>query len=433
MARGQILYSFYGDDFTGSTDALQQLASNGVEAVLFLRQPSAEQLARFPGVQAIGIAGDSRSRSPAWMRENLPDVFAQLKSFGAPVSQYKVCSTFDSGPEVGSIGCAIDIGLEVFTGTPFVPVVVAAPHLRRYVCFGNLFAAAPGGEVVRIDRHPMRRHPVTPMTEADLRTHLGGQTAEAVGLVDLAQWAGNGAPALPSERIVLFDGTDAAMNGRVGELLWQHAQESPLFSAASSGLTAALVHAWHADGILAREAPSVARPAKVSPLLVVSGSCSAATAGQIRWALAHGFSGIAVDPKLLVDSETGDAARERLASEAAGALRAGRSTVLYTAMGAAQTESVFGEPLGAALGQVIAAVLETYDLRRLVLCGGDTCSHAVQQWEVDALTWVADVSPGAPLCRAHSTAPKLDGLELVLKGGQIGEEDMFGRVLRLGA
>ena len=104
------LFSFYGDDFTGSTDALEAVASNGVPSVLFPDPPGDELLARFSDCRAIGIAGESRSRGPAWMDENLPTVFESLKRMGAPLCQYKVCSTFDSSPEFGSIGRAMEIG-----------------------------------------------------------------------------------------------------------------------------------------------------------------------------------------------------------------------------------------------------------------------------------------------------------------------------------
>ncbi len=158
------LYAFYGDDFTGSTDVLEQLAAGGVPAVLFLRMPDAALRDRFADVRAIGLAGDSRSRSPEWMDDHLPAAFDAL-SDGAIV-HYKTCSTFDSAPRIGSIGRAMDIGLRIFGGP--AAILVGAPHLRRYVAFGNLFAAA-GAEVYRIDRHPtMSRHPVTPMHEADL-------------------------------------------------------------------------------------------------------------------------------------------------------------------------------------------------------------------------------------------------------------------------
>ena len=139
-----ILYTYYGDDFTGSTDVLEQFGANGVPAVLFLGTPTPAHLAAFPNVQAIGIAGDSRSRSPEWMSANLPAIFQTLRQFRAPITHYKTCSTFDSSPAIGSIGRAIEIGREVFTPA-FVPIVVGAPHLRRYVAFGHLFAGAPDG------------------------------------------------------------------------------------------------------------------------------------------------------------------------------------------------------------------------------------------------------------------------------------------------
>ncbi|MGH7247447.1 MAG: four-carbon acid sugar kinase family protein, partial [Pseudomonadota bacterium] len=149
---GTIL-TYYGDDFTGSTDALEALALNGIESVLFLDTPPEDALDRFPACRAVGLAGEGRSRTPEWMSRHLPAVFGRLKRLGAPICQYKGCSTFDSSPETGNIGRAAEIGQEVF-GAPYVPVVVAAPHLKRYVLFGNLFAASEGA-IHRIDRHPV--------------------------------------------------------------------------------------------------------------------------------------------------------------------------------------------------------------------------------------------------------------------------------------
>ena len=101
--------------------------------------------------------------------------FAWLKGLDARFCHYKVCSTFDSSPDVGNIGRAIEIGRRVF-GQRVTPLVVGAPQLKRYTAFGHLFAGYQG-QTYRIDRHPvMSRHPVTPMDEADLRIHLSRQT-----------------------------------------------------------------------------------------------------------------------------------------------------------------------------------------------------------------------------------------------------------------
>src|SRR5262245_54682869 len=59
-AMAELLLSYYGDDFTGSTDVMEALASNGVPTVLFLGIPSAEIRERFKECRAIGIAGTSR-------------------------------------------------------------------------------------------------------------------------------------------------------------------------------------------------------------------------------------------------------------------------------------------------------------------------------------------------------------------------------------
>jgi uncharacterized protein YgbK (DUF1537 family) len=91
-----LLLTFYGDDFTGSTDTMEALQTNGVPTVLFLEPPAPDLLAgRFAGVRAVGLAGISRSLSPAQMHAELYPKFRALQALGAPFVHYKVCSTFD--------------------------------------------------------------------------------------------------------------------------------------------------------------------------------------------------------------------------------------------------------------------------------------------------------------------------------------------------
>lgn len=423
------LYTYYGDDFTGSTDVLEQLASNGVSAALFLSPPNAAQLQQFPDIQAFGIAGDSRSRSPEWMSANLPAIFAALRSFHAPITHYKVCSTFDSSPQHGSIGRAIELGITAFDPT-FVPVLVGSPHLRRFVLDGELFAAAPDGGIHRIDRHPMSHHPVTPMTEPNLCHHLAWQTSLPIGLIAHAHLNSLASATLELEaqsaahRIVLFDTIDPSSLNVIGKLLWQRACQHQLFSASSSGLTSALIAAWRRSNLIS-DPPKPQPITRANPLLIVSGSCSPATAQQIRWALAHGFHGIPIDPSLLLSTpETSIAYHDQLIASASAHLRRGEDTILYTALGAS-TSPTAGESLGIALGQLLNRLLAQTPVTRVILCGGDTSSHAVKQLGISALTWEASLQPGAPLSRAHYANSNKRYPELILKGGQIGTEDFF--------
>jgi 3-oxoisoapionate kinase len=408
-----LLLAYYGDDFTGSTDALEALAAGGARTVLFLGVPSAEHLASFRDYEAVGIAGESRSQGPEWMREHLPSVFRFLQSLNPELTQYKVCSTFDSSPEVGSIGTAIEIGKEVF-GSEYVPVVVAAPHLRRYVIFGNLFAAQ-GGTVYRIDRHPtMNRHPVTPMGESDLRLHLGEQTSEPVGLLDfLSLTASNSEEALNGlkQKVIIFDGFDERTERATGCLLWERRKWNP-FIVGSSGLTYALIRHWHDSN------PTFEPAAKIDRVIVVSGSCSPVTEAQIQNALNDGFAGLSLDcPDLLM--------------RALNYLSRGKSVVIYSALGVRQISGeLAGDDLGRHLGKLLRELVTRSGVRRAVIAGGDTASHAASQLGVHALTFAARLAPGAPLCRAHSDEAAMNGLELVLKGGQVGDAHFFTQVMK---
>jgi uncharacterized protein YgbK (DUF1537 family) len=425
------LFTFYGDDFTGSTDVLEALATNGIFTVLFLGVPDEKHLRAFPDCRALGIAGESRSRNPQWMSENLPAAFSFLQKLGAPVNLYKVCSTFDSAPEIGSIGRALEIGQDIFR-SPLVPIVVAAPHLRRYVLFANLFAEG-GGAIHRIDRHPtMMHHPVTPMTESDLRLHLAKQTERRVGLLDIVALHGENAReklcdlARAGNRAVVFDGIDEVSLEKTGSLLWPSDSTRQEFVVGSSGAAYAFIEYWKKKGLL----PPAASPQPVRAVdrvVVLSGSCSPVTENQIRTAMARGFVGVPLDATAL--SAHDSAARSAHFTQAAQALAAGRSVILYSALGEIHPASAAqSSELAIEMGILLRKLVIECGVRRVVIAGGDTSSHAVQQIGLHALTFVASTQPGAPLCLGHANEAAMNGLEIVLKGGQVGTPDFFEMV-----
>jgi 3-oxoisoapionate kinase len=423
-----LLLTYYGDDFTGSTDVMEALSVNGVPAVLFLRPPAPADLARFPDCRAVGVAGVSRSETPAWMDEHLPPVFGALRDLGAPLCHYKVCSTFDSSPARGNIGRAIEIGQKVL-GNAVVPMVVGAPALRRYVLFGNLFATVEG-ESYRIDRHPtMSRHPVTPMQEGDLRRHLALQTPLPCGLVDiLALQSGRGLEQLQEKAagIVLFDTLDRSSLREAGRAIWESRGEEPMFVAGSSGVEYALLEWWRTEGLLP-PAPAIRDAGPVDRALVVSGSCSPGTAKQIGWAVRNGFVDVPVDPVRLI---SGAAEFDRVLQAGEAVLTRGQSPVIYTAAGPADVVAAAdGNKIGERLGSLAGTLARRSGVRRVVIGGGDTSGHAGKALGIEALTFIRPFAPGSPLCRIWSSEPAIDGIEIVLKGGQVGSEMLFGEVL----
>lgn len=434
-----LLVSYYGDDFTGSTDVMEALTSHGVATVLFLDIPSPELLARFKDCRAIGIAGTSRSETPEWMQSHLTPIFEWLKSLGANFCHYKVCSTFDSSPETGSIGKAIDIGRTTFKQT-IVPVVVGAPQLKRYTAFGNLFAAYQGS-VYRIDRHPvMSRHPVTPMAEADLTTHLSKQTSLPVALADLATITASDADMRVDQLVtnagaILFIDVDSeATQAAAGRQLIRLAGRFGGLLAGSSGIEYALLNAWRQSGNVTGNAafPDVG---PVDRIAVVSGSVSPTTERQIRQAKEDGFAEIALDPLALVSD--GESAIDAAVRKGIERLNEGRSVILHTALGpsadvGSDIDRISGarHTLGRALGTILRQLVEREGLPRVVIAGGDTSSHALRQLKVEALTTLLPLpqTPGSPLCLAHGSYQPTDGLQIALKGGQIGMDGYFAQI-----
>lgn len=431
-----LLVSYYGDDLTGSTDVMEALELGGVPTVLFTAPPSEALTKRFSLCRAIGLAGTSRSQTPDWMEENLAPAFAWLKSLNASICHYKVCSTFDSSPAIGNIGRAVEIGRRVF-GQQSVPMIVGAPQLKRYTAFGNLFAGYRG-ETFRIDHHPvMSRHPVTPMHEADLLHHLAKQTALKSGLIDIAHLTSAMRSAAVERartetEMFLLDVDSPETQKLAGSELWRIREPGGYFVAGSSGVEYALLAAWSELGIVAgstRFEPVGA----VDRIAVVSGSVSPTTERQILAAMADGFDGIVLDPVVLV-SDGAAGAMARAIDQGEAALANGLSVVLYTALGpeadrGAQIDQNPGarHQLSRNLGVVLKSLVERQKLKRVVIAGGDTSSHALGELGVEALTIRMPLpqSLGSPLCVAHSRDAHVDGIEIALKGGQVGADDYF--------
>jgi len=431
---------YYGDDFTGATDTLGTAARAGLRALLFLKTPDAARLAQAGPLDVLGIAGAARAMAPDAMQAELAPVAALFRSLGARVLHYKTCSTFDSAPDIGSIGAAVR-ALRGAVEQPWTAIVGGQPNLGRHCLFGNLFAAAgAGGEVFRIDRHPtMSRHPVTPMHEADLRLHLANQGLadmrsipftvvsqgpEVLGEALRRTWH---APFADGDETgaVLFDVADAPQLAAIGQVLWAQARRATLLAVGPSSVVDALATALGARSNAEAEQRPVA-PAR-GPVLVLAGSLSPVTARQV--AAAQSFDLVWLDAPRLAQRNA--ATLERHAQEIAHALIRGCNVLACTRpAGRDVTEFMLdAQALARAGGDLLAKVLAKVPLQRVGIAGGDTSSHAVQALDAWGLSYVADMGAGASLCRVHSDNPALDGMEIMLKGGQMGSEDAFERLV----
>ena len=101
---------------------------------------------------------------------------------------------------------------------------------------------------------------------------------------------------------------------------------------APCGVQYAPIARWRATGAV----PAPVRTADAGPvarLAAVSGSGSAVTERRLRHATAHRFEGVAVDARTLAEPGDATAAREAAIAKGRAAPQAGRSAVVYGALG----------------------------------------------------------------------------------------------------
>lgn len=403
---------YYGDDFTGSVDVLLQFARHGWSGRLFVGLPDAGLLHEAAASHdVVGIAGIARSLSTPLIEAEVRPALEALRSLGPQVVQYKACSTADSSPEIGSIGRVLEIGRAVVSPRP-VPMLFAQPDFGRFTVFGHHFATE-GGVVHRLDRQPtMSTHPSTPMHESDLARHFSAQTELPIGRITRIAYDGlAGRLAGSADAAVVLDAMDDADAAAVGRAVL--AQPAPLFAIGSGGLS------W---GIGAAEpGNAVPIPASVparGPVLAVSGSRSAQTRRQLEHAAGCGWL---VEPLSFADAAAQIArVREALAD--------GRSVALTS------DEAPAGDDTLARIAEASAAAIRAgADLvRRVIVAGGDTSGRVTRLLGVTSLEIAANPTENVVLLRASATTPWADGLEMLLKGGQVGADSLFDDIRRLG-
>jgi len=221
--------------------------------------------------------------------------------------------------------------------------------------------------------------------------------------------------------IALLDVSDNSQLEAIGTAIAKRAQRAPILVVGASSVAQALIAHWRS--------PPHARDGKLlpanGPVLAMAGSLSPVTAQQI--AAASRYDQIPLAPERLAHDE---AYLHEQARNIMESLRAGRHTLAYTSPASARQPSMIAgiaKELAAATGALLRTVLRNVAVTRVGIAGGDTSSHAVEALECWGLEWLGQLDSGVPLLRARADQPTIDGLELMLKGGQMGGPDLFDR------
>ncbi|MFI7065518.1 four-carbon acid sugar kinase family protein [Kribbella sp. NPDC050124] len=402
--------AFYGDDFTGSTDALRQFERCGLRSILLVELPPTDELQALAArYDVIGVAGIARSLAPDEQEAEIRPILTALRDLNPRVVQYKICSTADSSPTLGSIGRALEVGHSLF-GPTAVPVLAAQPELGRYTVFSHHFAAE-SGTIHRLDRQPtMASHPTTPMPESDLRRHLAAQTSLRIDAVHLTTYAdlADTYTHSPADALILDALTDTDLD-RIGSTILASSNNTPAYTIGSGGLSRALALNLKSPGPAPNR--STHNRSGNHQVLAVSGSQSPRTAEQINQAAAAGWTIL----QLTEAEPTATAAVQSLQSGAPG-------VVVHT--GHANRPAAESLPhLTTALAEVIRTVTQQTAVRRVAIAGGDTSGRVIRNLGITALE-LTPTTPhygtGVVECRSIAPTPTTHALTILLKPGQLG-------------
>ena len=414
-----MLLGAIADDVTGATDLCSMLVRGGMRTVQLIGTPAPAD--PVPDADAVVVAMKSRTAPVRWAVNESLSALNWLQRAGARQFVFKYCSTFDSTDE-GNIGPVADALIQALD-CGFSLHCPAFPTNGRTVYLGHLFA---GG--VLLNESGLERHPLTPMTDANLVRVLSRQTGGAVGLVSfptVEQGAGAIRDALTrlkeqGRRHAIVDAVTDAHLIAIGEAAARHALIS-----GGSGIAMGLPANFRRAGLLPDSGNAAALPEVTGAAAVLAGSCSRATLAQIGFARAH-VPVFELDPLTMPD-----AAKLAAAALEWAAGKMGKNPVVIAAsappdkLTAIQNALGGAEKAGALLEDAMARIAEglvTSGVRRLVVAGGETSGAVVLRLGVKQLRIGTEIDPGVPWTFARGSGADL---LLALKSGNFGAPDFF--------
>ena len=395
-----------GDDFTGSSDLANTLAKAGMRATQYTGVPAGDA---DPSVEAGVVALKTRSVPVAEAVEKSLAALHWLQAQGCTQFFFKYCSTFDSTAE-GNIGPVADALAEALEAHKVI-VCPAFPGTGRSVYQGHLFV-----NDVLLNESGMQNHPLTPMTDPDLRRWLAPQTRFSVGHVGPGPVFGGAAAiaaALEAEhgkghRHIVVD----AIRDEDLRAIGAAARDLPLITG-GSGVALGLPANF---GCVAGDVPWQGQGGRA---VALSGSCSVATRAQVaRHAARHPAREIVAADVIEGRMSAQDIATWLLAQDglplAYSSADPDDVRAVQEAYGrersAAALEGVFAE---------VARLVRAGGVTRIITAGGETSGAVVEALDLGTLEIGPEIDPGVPALRAGPDRV------VALKAGNFGAEDFF--------
>jgi 3-dehydrotetronate 4-kinase len=407
------------DDLTGATDLSLMLSREGLRTVQTTGVPI--DVLDLENIDAVVVALKSRTIPPSQAVAQSLAAADWLLNHGAQRLFFKYCSTFDSTDQ-GNIGPVAE-ALLARAGDDFTIACPAFPANGRSIYMGNLFVNG-----VPLAESSMRDHPLTPMRDSDLRRVLARQTRCEVGHVgygDVESGTSSIQAAFAREkaagkRIAIVDALSDAHLLSIGK-----AAINLKLITGGSGVAIGLPVAYVAAGLIARLTPPLQKlQTPNGRAIILAGSCSAATRGQVQAAIAAGLPSFRVDPMAIAAGQQ----NVETVLQWLGEQHTTKIPMIYSSddpenVGLVQ-KKLGRDAAGHSVENLLAGVakvLPGLGFSRLIVAGGETSGAVVEALGIKALSIGPEIDPGVPWTLSLS-GPKM---ALALKSGNFGTPDFF--------
>ena len=412
-----MLLGCIADDLTGATDLALMLTRSGMRTVQVMEVPKPG--AQLDGFDAVVVALKTRTCLASEAVDLSLKTADALLALGARQIFFKYCSTFDS-TDAGNIGPVADALMQRL-GVDFTIACPAFPANKRTIYLGHLFV----GDVLLADS-PMKDHPLTPMRDSNLVNVLQRQSKHKVGLVPFATVA-KGPDAIGEafiaarargDRYAVVDALTDMNLYDIGTAL----ADMKLITG-GSGIALGLPSNFVRRGEMQATPAPQTMVAPKGRAVVIAGSCSEATRGQVAAAIAAGMPAFKIDPLDLIGGGISVAA---IVAEVVKTPDQ-RPVLVYSSADPAGVRAAQAElgrdRAGQFVEQALAEIAEALvgaGFTRLIVAGGETSGAVVQKLGLSTLEIGPEIDPGVPWTRAVGR-----DLVLALKSGNFGGRDFF--------
>lgn len=398
------------DDFTGASDWASFFAEKGVTTMLFNGVPETKSCAEEADVVVIALKTRTAPREEA-VKESIK-ALAWLKEQDTKQYYIKYCSTFDCRKD-GNIGPIIDAAMDYLKETETI-ICPALPVNGRTVREGCLYVNG-----VELQKSSMKDHPLTPMWDCHIKELMRQQSSGDIVIMSSEICENQGVMEWidkyrSKQKHIYFvpDFYEQEQGKQIAKIF-----KNFKLLTGGSGISTFLAEN------LEHQKMEMVKGTK-TPAIIIAGSCSVATLGQIEEYLRKGKKAYKMSPQKILDgTENVDTIWKAIRNWKE------EDILLYSSEeAAAVAENQKNENISMLIEQIQAQIALWFvqeGRTRVIVAGGETSGAVTKKLGYDMYYVGESIAPGVPVL----IPVQEQKIKLVLKSGNFGKKDFFIKAL----